>query len=190
MSKYVKSKMLELASILDKPINVKFDQLEGVDKLANDIKKYQPERDLEEIRGKVVQGYVIEQAVKNALEDRIEKSDRIIYDLILDKEYRIECKDIGKVGRGKNAGKPKRWLENTRERLATLNKYYMAVDYLVVGSWEHNEETEYTVTIHYIGKCYKFRDYFLDSKWEGPRYYNHEVAAQKGDAIVINGIQR
>ena len=46
------------------------DELEGIDQLANDIKKYQPERELEEIKDKVVQGYVIEQAVKNALSDR------------------------------------------------------------------------------------------------------------------------
>ena len=189
MSKYVKAKMMELASILSNPITVMRDELEGIDKLANDIKKYQPERELEEIKDKVVQGYVIEQAVKNAMSDRIEKSDRIIYDLLFDKEYRIECKEIGKVTRGPRKGKPKRWLENTRERLATLNKYYMAVDYLVVGSWQQEGE-KYTVTIHYIGKCYKFRDHFIDSKFDGPRYYNHEIAAQKGDAIVINDIQR
>ena len=189
MSKYVKAKMMELASVLADPIKVNRDELEGVDKLANDIKKYQPDRDIEEIKSKVVQGYVIEQAVKNALEDRIEKSDRIIYDLLFDKEYRIECKDIGKVTRGPRKGQPKRWLENTRERLATLNKYYMAVDYLVVGSWT-NVEKEYDVTIHYIGKCYKFREHFIDSKFDGPRYYDHMVAAQKGDAIVINSIQK
>ena len=189
MSKYVKAKMMELASVLADPIKVHYDELEGVDQLANDIKKYQPDRDIEEIRSKVVQGYVIEQAVKNALNGRIRKSDRIIYDLILDDEYRIECKDIGKVTRGPRKGQPKRWLENTRERLATLNKYYMAVDYLVVGSWT-KEDDEYDVTIHYIGKCYKFRDHFIDSKFDGPRYYNHEIAAQKGDAIVINDIQK
>ena len=65
----------------------------------------------------------------------------------------------------------------------------MAVDYLVVGSWEQ-EDKEYTVTIHYIGKCYKFRDHFIDSKFDGPRYYDHMVAAQKGDAIAINSVQK
>ena len=51
---------------------------------------------------------LIEQAVKNALPNRICKSKRIIYDLILDDAYRIECKDIAKVTRGLRKGQPNR----------------------------------------------------------------------------------
>ena len=183
MSKYIKTRMMEMASKLSEPIKVYKEDLIGVDKLAKAIKEYQPERDIEEIRSKVQQGYIIEAAVQKSI-DAIKAKERIIYDLIFMDEYRIEVKDIGKKLAGPNKGEPKNWLENTRDRLSTLNKYYMAVDYLVVGHSEE-EDGHWVVTIDYIAKAYRFKEYYKDSKFSGPRYFDHKEAAKDGHAIII-----
>ena len=188
MSRHVKAKMLEIAEKLSTVIRVYDEDLnaEEINDVANSIKSYSPDRELDEIRAKVKQGYIIEAAVIKRL--GATKSKRIIYDLLYEDEYRIECKDIGRVSAGKNKGKPKTWLSNVRERLNTLNKYFMAVDYLVVG-YHQRVEDHWVVNINYVAKCYKFRDYFFDSKYDKARYFNHEVAAKNGDAVVIRGLQ-
>ena len=179
-------RMMEISAKLSEPIRVQRDELIGVEQLAQDIKSNPKDanRDIDEIRAKVEQGYIIEAAVAKAL-DATKAEERLIYDLLYNREYRIEVKDIGKKRAGKDKGKPKNWLENTRDRLCTLNKYYMAVDYLVVGTSEVVDDGLWDVEILYVAKCYRFKDYYKDSKFEGPRYFDHKEAAKDGHAIII-----
>ena len=175
--------MMEIAAKLSEPIKVYPDDLHGVDELTKAIKEYEPNRDYDEIKGKVIQGYIIEAAVQKAT-GAVKSKERIIYDLLYMDEYRIEVKDIGKKKAGPHKGEHKNWLENTRDRLSTLNKYYMAVDYLVVGTSEE-EDDYWVVDILYIAKCYRFKDYYKDSKFDGPRYLDHKAAAKDGHAIIV-----